>query len=47
MEGGHVEGGGARLRCPTLRAWEEQALGGGRAAGFTLDAVIDLGLAAL
>lgn len=37
----------SQARCPDPAYLGEQALGGGRAAGFTLDAVVDLGLAAL
>lgn len=37
----------SQARCPDPAYLGEQALGGGRAAGFILDAVVDLGLAVL
>ena len=37
----------SQARCPGPAYLGQQALGGGRAAGFTLDAVVDLGLPAL
>ena len=39
--------GGSQARCPGPTYLGEQAPGGGRAAGVTLDAVVDLGLAVL
>lgn len=53
--GGHFPGEGqdtwkerrSQARCPDPAYLGEQALGGGRAAGFILDAVVDLGLAVL